>query len=261
MNGLSIDNIDLLKTAVLLMIPLIYEFIMYKINNKFNKENSRKGIFILSGIINYTLLMVFIVNSYKITNEYVIYNKVSEIANMSYNLYIIFMVIYAIMSISGYYGTNIKNKIKTPILHTAIMLMAFTLFIFIHNVKIGREIDLRTFNNKRYNTELSTLNLMPYNIEDKTEEKDENNIEYIKYKFLDTSGNIIEKLLNFDGSISIIEEGINSIPRIDIIKNYKSLNSKYSNLYSEYYTYKIYVPSIEGWLSIIEKENTVEQVN
>lgn len=261
MKGINIANIDLLKTAVLLIIPSVYEFIMYKLNSKFNKENSKKGIFILSGIINYTLLMVFIMNSYKITNEYVIYNKISEIASMSYNLYLIFMTIYAIISISGYYGTDIKNKIKTPILHTAIMLVAFTLFIFVHNVKIGREIDLRTFNNKRYNTELSTLGLIPYSNEDKADEADEDNIEYIKYKFLDASGNIIEKLINFDENISIIEEGINSIPRIDIIKNYKSLYSKYSNLYSEYYTYKIYVPSIEGWLSIIEKEKTVEQVN
>ena len=228
-------EVNILRAIYIIIVPIVYEIIMNGLKNK--------KCLIFGIVVNYIITVVYMILSFKLTSEWIFEKNCTEIANISFYIYIGLTIIAMMAAIlSKKISIEALKFINKPINHTIWAILISAVVILSHDYIIKYNLDLRVFNNKNYQISITSIDIVPITEEDISEVISGN----IYYK--NRKNNSISYIDKSKYKVERTESGIDSIPRVDIHKYYK----EYKELYSEYFVYEINIPSKDGWIIVAE---------
>jgi len=252
----------MLRILYFFFMPLVYELVYLGISHSKNwAENWKPEIVLFSFelVIDYVIEIIYLGITKSITGEWLLSPSYSDTYDM-FGMYLFFSLCFVLVTWGA--GCFWRFNDMMPIFHTFALITFFSFFLIIYTSYVHSEMDDKGFADAPYQQEDTTIFLHAMSdghgtsgiIEGSStfgtgyiHGKIETNYN-LYYSFVDENEKVIIRSILYDeNNVNIYEIGNEGEPRIVFHRYYKSYTcDKGDNLYSEYYIYDIYIPSVSG---------------
>lgn len=259
-------NILFGRLAFLILLPLVYEGLMY-MENTSKKENTL--CFIAATVIDYIIIGIYVYNVYRITGTWVFTEACKNVAADSFDVFVMLAVIYVVAAIICSFLVSIDNSVESseelPITHVIVLMILFTIFSMMDATYLHSEIDKNVYDAMEYSIDTSEIKLKlmsdTHGVDGSIDGQSVLGSGYISgkiqdnykiyYSYLSSTGEtIIDSFVYNNDNVDIFEQENCVEPKLIINRYYKSYETEHNSYSHEYYTYTLYIPAIKSEINL-----------
>ena len=251
------------RLAFLILMPLIYEFIMYLLDT-YKKDT--KQVFIMALIIDYIIIGIYVFNVYRITGTWVFTEACKNSITDSFSVFVALAVFYIIAAfIFGFFGAMIASDEELPITHVIALIFCFAIFSMMDTTSMHAQIDKSIYDDMEYEVDTSEIKLKRmadmHGVDGSVSGSHILGSGYISgqiqdnykiyYSYISSTGEtVIDSFIYSNNSVDIFEQENCLEPKLVINHYHKSYKTEHNSYSHEYYTYKLYIPAMQSEINL-----------
>lgn len=254
-------NIVIGRLAYLILLPVVYEGIMYLMCRKLEY----KKLFIAECIVDYIIIGVYVYNVYRLTGTLVFTDKYLEQTD-SFGFFVIASVVYVVICIiCTELALDMGGETELPLTHTIVLIVLFIIFTCMDTSFIQDTLDKSVYDNMEYNIETTEIKLRlmsdGHGVDGSVSGSHMLGSGYISgkiqdnykiyYAYLGDNGEtVIDSFIYSNESVDIFEQENCMEPKLIKKHYYKSYKTEYNSYSHEYYTYELYIPALSSEINL-----------